>query len=289
MDAAKYHLHEAYWTELEPLTPRDGTDMHGLSLSVNWPHRPEDIDLLLTIGHGFIARDQVRRPLGMGMYMSYGSTEAMVGMMITHSRLQAGGLGREILARIEETLDGYRLRLNATRQAWRLYRAAGFQDAGTVVQYQGTAGRTEAVETPGLRPGRPEDLTDILALDRATFGADRAHVIRALHALSQVHVIEDAGKLVGFAFCRPFGRGRVLGPLAAPTETQAIALIAPFVQAFSGQFLRLDADGRHRDLGHWLNASGLASYDTVVPMTKGAPFGPEDAPTVYALAGQALG
>jgi hypothetical protein len=58
----------------------------------------------------------------------------------------------------------------------------------------------------------------------------------------------------------------------------------------SGRFLRLDADARHGGLARFLNASGLDSYDTVVPMTKGPAYGPEAAPAhVYALASQALG
>ena len=61
----------------------------------------------------------------------------MIGMMITHPKLQAGSLGREILAKIERGLVDRRLRLNATRSAWPLYQSVGFRETGTVVQYQG--------------------------------------------------------------------------------------------------------------------------------------------------------
>ena len=286
-----YHLHHSYWTRLQQLCSADAGDLHSLSVSVNWPHRPQDMAFLLAQGGGLIARDQIGRPLGAGMSFEYGPDAAMVGMMMTHPKLQAGGLGREILNALEAALDGRNLRLNATKSAWRLYRAAGFRETGSVVQYQGISQRLSAPSVrSGLRAARPEDLPSILNLDSHVFGAPRHDVITRVFAASDCYVIEDAGQVTGFSKCRPFGRGHVIGPLIAASMTDAAALSDVFLAQHAGEFVRLDADARHADLGEHLNKRGLETYDTVVPMSKGVHFGPENADDyIYALTSQAIG
>ncbi|MDG2406905.1 MAG: GNAT family N-acetyltransferase [Paracoccaceae bacterium] len=286
-----YHLHQTYWTNLERLHSKDGDDVHGLCVAVNWPHRPHDVDLLLALGHGFVARDTIGRPLGAGMWFDYENDAAMIGMMMTHPKLQAGGLGREILAKIEATLAERHLRLNATGSAWRLYRSVGFRETGSVVQYQGIV-RSDVgvVSTPEARIATHTDLPAITMLDKALFGTERAQVLAQLFEASQVHVTMSAGQITGFAMCRPFGRGDLIGPLVAACEDDAVTLARGFLQTHSGRFVRLDADARHKALGGFLNAAGLKNYDTVVAMTRGTHFGPEASDTqVYALASQALG
>lgn len=289
---ADYHLHQTYWTNLKRLSGADVDDFHGLSVTVNWPHRPQDIDMLLRLGQGYIARDSIARPLGAGMWFDYENDAAMISMMITHPKLQTGGLGSEVLAAIEVQLDGFRVRLNATRSAWRLYRSTGFRDTGNVVQYQGIVRSDDQEPTMalGVRAADLGDLSAIRALDGNVFGAKRDDVLAQIFARSQTYVMEDAGQITGFAMCRIFGRGHVVGPLIAGSEADAIALVRVFARDHANEFLRLDADARHSELGRYLNSVGLETYDTVVAMTKGTHFGPEDAVEhVYALASQALG
>lgn len=287
---ADFHLHETYWTKLEDLIPTDLSDFHRLSVSVNWPHRPQDIETVMGLGRGYFARDQIARPIGAGMWFDYDCDASMIGMMMTHPKLQAGGLGGEILAKIETQIAGRRLRLNSTISAYQLYRNAGFHDCATVVQYQGLVRAEKTAMSPGVRPATPEDVPAIKALDLVVFGATRTAVLMRLLERSQAFVLEEAGKIIGFAMYRSFGRGHVIGPLVAPSEGQAIHLFTAIARDHDGAFLRLDADVHYATLGAHLNAAGLESYDKVVAMTKGAHFGPEDADGyIYALASQALG
>lgn len=290
-ETAEFKLHESYWTRLEQLQVSDADDLHTLSVAVNWPHRPHDIEALIQLGQGVIARDTISRPLGSGMSFQYGPDTAMIGMMITHPKLQAGGLGREILAKIEGGLGDCRLRLNATRPAWRLYQSAGFRETGTVVQYQGlTTPIAASIDGAKFRLAELEDAPTIMALDRQVFGANRVDIISRLLDVSTVHVISQGKVVTGFAMCRPFGQGHLIGPLVAGSEADAITLVSSFAADHAGQFLRLDADARHKDLGSFLNKAGLENYDEIIPMVKGDAFGPENAPDhVYALSSQALG
>ena len=290
-EKTEFRLHESYVTRLEKLEESDTEDLHHLSVAVNWPHRPLDIEMLFKLGQGVIARDAIRRPLGTGMSFQYGIDAAMIGMMITHPKLQAGGLGRNILTEIEKNIDGRQLRLNSTRSAWRLYQSAGFRETGKVIQYQGfTNNSATTVDQTNVRLFQSEDLSAILALDALVFGADRSDVISHLLSNSKARVICQGTLVSGFALCRPFGQGYLIGPLVAEFGADAITLASSFIADHAGKFVRLDADSRHQDLGRFLNQVGLATYDEIIPMVKGQAYGPERAPDhIYALASQALG
>lgn len=286
-----FHLHNSYLTQLETLGLADEQDFHGLSVAVNWPHRPQDIAFLLTVGTGFMARDEIGRPIGAGMRFGYENNTAMIGMMITHPKLQAGGLGHKILSALEAQMEGRDLRLNATKSAWRLYHAAGFRETGRVVQYQGICQIAPLPpRSPAIRSMTAEDIPMIEQLDARVFGASRRHVLAQVRNASDCHVMEVRGQVTGFAMSRAFGRGHLIGPLVATTDPDAAALVDVILSQHAGSFVRMDADARHSALGKHLNARGLETYDTVVPMSKGQHYGPENAEDyVYALASQALG
>lgn len=281
------HLHESYWTELEPLGSAHRDDLHALSVAVNWPHRPEDISVLLRLGQGYIAKDSIGRPVGAGMAFCYGDEVAVVGMMITHPKLQAGGLGALILERLIADTGERRFRLNSTQAAHRLYRSAGFQETGRVHQYQGLVTPGDRLNLEGLRPRAAEDIPAILALDQEVFGADRRHIFETLLPVSEAVVVETGGKITGFALCRLFGRGHVIGPLVADDETVAMGMVGHFLNARAGQFVRIDLDAKYEGLGKHLNSCGLATFNYVIPMS--LPRLERSEPRVYGLASHTLG
>ena len=149
--------------------------------------------------------------------------------------------------------------LTATREALRLYLSLGFKLGATVFQLQGNVTKAPAV-VPGARPMTAAHEAAVRALDAAALGAERREVLDALLAVSTGTVVERDGKVVGFALCRRFGRGHVVGPVVAASETDALALVSPHVAAHAGQFLRLDtreAEGPVRD---YLEACGLSLF-----------------------------
>ena len=284
------HLHQSYWTEPRRLQHSDSKALHRLAVAVSWPHRPEDLATLLSMGQGYIANDDADRTIASGMVFSYGDEMSMIGMMMTHPKLQGGGMGEVILNLLMEDAGTDRLRLNATKSAHRLYRKAGFTETGTVIQYQGQVNAAPVQIRASLRSAGDQDLPDILALDRATFGADRTALIKSLFESSQTVVLEENDRVIGFAVCRMFGRGHVIGPLVAASEDDAAALVSGHLSRHMGGFVRLDADERHGALGAFLNDCGLEAYDRVIAMSRGGAVGPEGArDKVYSLAGQAIG
>lgn len=266
--------------------------LHELTMGVFWPHRGHDLDLLLQLGQGWIALDQIGRPLSAAMHFGAGTDFAMCGMMVTTPRLQAQGTGRWLLRRVMVACAGRDLRLSATRDGYRLYESAGFVPVGLISQHQG---RVRRIQPPApvagltLRPAVAADLPRIAALDAHAYGAPRHEVLTAIAGLSQVVVAERAGVMTGFAMMRDFGRGHVIGPLVAEDEAEAIALAAGFIEAMPDRFLRLDTPQQDSALSAFLAAAGMGVFDTVTEMRLGRMRRALTGPVTWGLAAHSLG
>ena len=249
--------------------------LHALSLSVGWPHRAEDWQIVLQLGRGIAALDDIGRVLGSAMWFPQEDGFATVGMVITSPRLQAQGAGQTLMRYALRELDGYDLGLNSTRAAKRLYLSMGFQPEATVYQCQGEAVAPPALTLPAgctLRRLTEADLPALSALDRAAWGAGRAGLLAQLMALSEGVGLFREGALSAFALCRPFGRGHVVGPLVAPDAAEAIAVFAPHVAAHAGRFLRIDTREGVGPFAEFVARCGLGVFDTVTTMSLGRPW-----------------
>lgn len=283
---------DAFQASTRALGPDDLALMHELTVSVFWPHRARDLGMLLALGSGYLAYDEIGRALGSGMVFPMGPDFAMVGMMITHPRLQTYGVGRWLLDRILQDCEGRDLRLNATRQGYRLYESAGFVPVTTVHQHQGTARAITLPDTPPgveLRAMTQDDKEAVMTLDRAAFGADRRPVLEALLAKSEGVLATRAGSPVGFALDRNFGRGRAIGPVVSEDPAMAMALTSRAIQRNQGNFLRIDTPHEDTLFNAFLSAAGLGAFDTVTEMCVGPNRRAVEGGQIFGLAAHTLG
>ncbi|WP_245414916.1 GNAT family N-acetyltransferase [Aureimonas flava] len=267
--------------------------LHALSISVGWPHRRADWDLLRSLGRGFASLDDIGRVFGSAMWFRHGADCATIGMVITSPRVQTQGGGRWMMDRILAECGGRRVIVNATRAAHALYLPLGFEPRATVHQIQGFVGAVPQPDGRGtgtVEPVPSGDLAAILALDGAAFGADRTAVLARLAPLSRVLGIRRDGRWDGYAMRRPFGRGHVVGPVVAASEDDAVRLVAPLLADLAGRFARMDTRQPEGPLRALLRRSGLGVFDTVRTLTRGGAL-PEvrtGRPGVYGLAAQPL-
>ena len=277
-----------YHLDCSPMTEADIPRLHELSVAVSWPHRADDWALALSLGSGWVARDQIGRVLGSAMWFPLSDSVASVGMVITSPRLQENGTGRWLMRRILAETAGRARVLHATKQAYRLYVSLGFRVLTAVSQMNGIVGKVpDAAST--ARAMTAADHGAIHALDTAAMGVARPQAIAAILALSEGLVIERQGEVQGFALMRPFGRGRVIGPIVARDEADALQLVGPFLAAHPGAFLRVDTREPAGPFRDFLAAAGLAHYDTVQRMALEPlpePWGPA---RTFGLINQALG
>src|SRR4029453_13841394 len=154
--------------------------LHALSISVRWPHRPNDWDFLRRAGHGIVAVDGIGRVFGSAMWFPHGDDFATIGLVITTPRTQAQGGGRWLMDQVLERCRDRNLALNATHAAYPLFFSLGFTTEAIVYMRQGEAPQTLPATPPldGELSVLPSDrLSEITALDERAFGTDRARVL----------------------------------------------------------------------------------------------------------------
>ncbi len=255
---------------LRPLAESDLWAAHGLSVEIGWPHRPEDWRFIFEIGHGFVACDGIDRVLGSAMWWPFGERFATVGMVLVSPRLQAQGAGKRLMEEVFAAAEGRDLRLNATHAGYRLYESIGFEPIARVFQHQGFAKSvTPLADNTGVRWMTEADWDKLPALDLAAYGADRSRMLKRLRESSFGTICERDGRAVGFALCRPFGRGHIIGPIIAEDDRMAIALSTPHVGVHAGTFLRADTAYGSGDFAHFLEEIGLVAVDHVTTMVRG--------------------
>src|SRR4029453_4151717 len=157
--------------------------LHALSISVRWPHRPKDWELLRRAGHGIVAVDGIGRVFGSAMWFPHGDDFATIGLVITSPRTQAQGTGRWLMEQVFEQCGDRNLSLNATHAAYRLYVQLGFTKEAVVYQCQGEIVPTlPAVPAPDgeLSALSRDKLEEIAALDTRAFGTDRGKLLALL-------------------------------------------------------------------------------------------------------------
>lgn len=288
---------DAFAMQISDVQAADVDQLHALSISVGWPHRAEDWQLLRDVGKGVVATDEIGRIMSSAMWFRQAAELATIGMVITSPRLQTHGTGLWLMEYALQDLDGVSLRLNATRAAERLYRSLGFRPEKTVYQCQGIVTNVPPAEltvSGDLRLLTPEDLAAAIALDTPAFGVPRAELLEKLFQHSRGYGLFREGRLTAFALCRRFGRGHVVGPIVASGDQDAIAVFAPHVRDHEGCFLRIDTHFQTGEFALLVVSSGLFVFDTVLTMSLGkslADFAVDtlDPPRTYALVSQTLG
>lgn len=260
-----------------------------LSRDQQWPHREEDWEMFLDLGEGLVAeRDGTL--LGTTLAWRYGEDMATVGLVIVNPASQGQGIGRQLMEAMLDQLGDRTTVLNATDEGLPLYRKLGYVDTGLVHQHQGAVQDVPLAElAPGYRV-RPKGKTDagLATLYSAAAGMDRDAMFGQLAANSRTVVLTHDNVPVGFAMLRRFGRGWSIGPVVAPDEAGAKALILHWLSVKKGKFCRLDITDAG-GLQQWLEDIGLPLVGSVRTMARGRPPEPSSGARMFALAAQSLG
>jgi len=278
-------------TALRPMHAGDVAAMHQLSRQMSWPHRLEDCRQLFELGAGSVAVDAAGLTIGVGLRWSFGGV-GTIGLVLVAPDRQGSGIGRALMTALIADSGSRALMLNATAEGLGLYKTLGFVATGSVRQHQARFEEVPVlphVADVAVRRAVPADHAALCALDAASFGADRSVLIDRLLANGEAWLVERAGRPAGFAMLRPFGRGTIIGPIVAPDEHEAIALVACAARAAPIGVLRVDIDAEAEGLAAWLTAAGLPAIDTATIMLRGRWPEIRRGPRRFGLALQAWG
>ncbi len=246
---------------------------------------------MLALGAGTVAVDAAGDTVGVGLRWSFGDV-GTIGLVLVAPDRQGRGIGRALMTALIDDSGARALMLNATAEGLALYRKLGFVPTGLVRQHQARfdeAPILPSVPDVAVRRAVSADHAALCALDAAAFGADRSALMSRLLAGGEAWLVERAGQPAGFAVLRPFGRGTIIGPIVAPDEDDAIALVAAAAKAAPIGVLRVDIDASSERLATWLTAAGLPAIDIVTIMLRGNWPKTRKGPRRFGLALQAWG
>lgn len=274
---------------LRPMTADDLEAATELSREQSWPHREEDWALFLELGDGIVA-ELDGRVVGTIMSWPFGEDLATLGAVIVSDAEQGRGIGRKLMASMLERLHGRSVLLNATDEGLPLYLKLGFVEIGSVSQHQAPAPTVPLAElAPGERVRPMGAADDCLAeMYSRACGMDRGALFARLAVDSKTVVLTREHYPVGFAMFHRFGRGWVIGPVVAPDQGGAKALISHWLGANKGAFCRIDVT-EECGLCGWLEELGLPNVGTVQTMVLGSKPAADPDTRVFGLATQALG
>lgn len=241
---------------------------------------------MMLISHGLAAcRDG--EVIGTGFATLFDEHTASISLIIVDAAMRGKGFGRELMNRLLDVAGARESRLVATPDGLSLYQKLGFREVRKIHQHQAVI--SNVTHPDGVGWWSTPDVAHLVALDRAAFGADRSAIITRACELGEVAVLGASGTPSAFAIVRPFGKGKVVGPVIAQGEAQAKALIAFALAENEGSFMRTDVP-QDCGLSPWLEGLGLVCVDRVVAMVRQPhPASTQPRSRVFGLFNQALG
>ncbi|MBD8687317.1 MULTISPECIES: GNAT family N-acetyltransferase [unclassified Rhizobium] len=258
-----------------------------LSQEFSWPYRLEDWQFAANLGEGLVL-ERAGEVVGTALWWNYGAEHATAGMIIVTAKVQGTGQGSRLFNALLDATQGRIILLNATAEGLPLYERRGFTPWGKIQQHQAVLTvAPEIAPHSQIRPATENDLDSIIAFDERAIGMNRERVVTALADIGDTLVIAQGETLLGYAIARKFGRGHVIGPVAANNTDDAKHLIRAHLAKLGGQFVRMDVyaeDG----LSPFLQSFGLPLVSEVVSMVRGDLPRPVAPAHMYAVSNQSL-
>ncbi len=259
-----------------------------LSSEMGWPYRAEDWAFAHALGDG-LALELGDRLIGTAMRWNYGNAFTSIGMIIVGKEFQGHGYGARLVDALLAGVESTTVFLNATREAFDLYQRRGFISTGVLNQHQGVPVLNGASSQQSrVRKAEASDLSLIMDLDEGCLGMPRTGLLKCLAEIGQLILISAGGVASGYAVCRAFGRGHVIGPVVAQNLEDARTLIEAAISQLSGGIVRVDTSA-DSGLSPWLEERGLKCVDTATPMMRGTPPQTSQQTRIFALCSQSLG
>ena len=196
---------------------------------------------------------------------------AWVAMVLVDAALRGRGLGRALMERALDFLDGagvQSVRLDATPLGQPLYERLGFVPEYLLTRFEGTPPRVEA--PPGVSAAGPEHRDAVVQLDRAVTGTDRQRMLLRLFAEypEEARVVESPAGVEGYLMTRPGARAHFVGPCIARGGAGPL-LFADAWRRHAAEPIFLDIPEGNAPALTLARAAGLTPQRTLARMYRG--------------------
>jgi len=259
-----------------------------LSQEMSWPYLLKDWEFALQLGRGFVVTS-TGAVVGTALWWPYGDTHASAGMIIVSKAVQGRGYGARLMDALLAAARPRIVTLNSTAEGMALYERRGFVPIGLIHQHQGISSERHEAPPPWLvRAMAPSDFEAVTRLDRQATGWTRREMLNRLIEVGDGYVLLRDGVRCGYAICRLFGRGHVIGPVVAESPTDARTLIEAALARLGNVFVRVDTSAISH-LGAWLEGIGLQQVGGATIMVLGTQRPSTGPARLFALANQSFG
>ena len=274
------------------LTPADLGAGARLVAQAGWNQVDEDWRCFIGHGAAYAVEARAAGVIATAATLPYAGI-AWISMVLVDAAWRRRGIARGLIELCTREIDAAGLVpvLDATPAGRAVYAGMDFRDVLGLQRWARgarTGGRRAAVA--GVRPLLPADLPAVAALDAQAFGAPRAWLLQALAQRSAgfaAAAVRD-GALVGALLGRPGRIATQLGPIVAPDEAAAVALLEHAAAAVAGPVF-IDALERHEALADALERLGFSPQRPFSRMGWRRDALPGDPARYFAAAGPELG
>ena len=197
---------------------------HVLVTAYRPPSWRREVEIYLgTQPDGWFVVDDGGRIVAMAGALAYGAF-CWVGLVATLPGHERHGLATRLSAHLTEWAKDHGCRtlaLDASEKGRPVYERLGYQPVGHTLALIAPSSLPPPTEEESA--GLIDDIDEVLALDRATFGGDRAALLRAIseREAPRIHVVREGREPAGYLFARE----RFLGPGCAKDAAIAERLV----------------------------------------------------------------
>ena len=235
---------------------------------------------------GFFVADHDGTPVAAISVVNHSDSFAFLGLYICHPDWRGTGLGFALWTHAIAHAGGRTIGLDGVPAQQDNYARSGFELAGRTRRLSGSLSR----EPRRLALAQERDLETVRALDRAANGFDRAAFLAAWvaeHPTRKTVLLETAGRVTGFATARLCREVCKIGPIVAPSDTDAMTLAGQAAAALGQTDISIDVPMGQPDFARMLEARGFQEGFATARMYRG-PAPAVDA-TLKAIATMELG
>jgi GNAT superfamily N-acetyltransferase len=219
---------------------------------------------------------------------TYGDELAWIGMVLVDPQHRRQGIAAKLMSVALEYLEGKvgTVKLDATALGQPVYERFGFHVESLVERWSG-AGNSRGRDSND----RTDFLSELMALDRMAFNADRSKLVGELVSQSVVSpvLVRDAdGALSGYALARRGTRANYVGPVVAKDPQQVETLLDQVLSEMGDSRVYIDFNTECSAGTSLLSDRGFVKERDLIRMTYGrASTG--TSPLVVAIAGPEVG
>jgi len=265
-----------------------------LSKAEGWNQTENDWKLFIADANNVcLLAESENKIVGTTTAINYGK-EAWIGMVLVDKEYRGLGISKALLSRIFAALSSSRsLKLDATAAGQPVYQKFGFKNEYLISRMVNVSVKEVPVQisNSNVEAMSAENLSEIVSLDETVFGANRKQLIEFLFEEypGAASVLKRNGKIVAFALGREGSRYFQVGPVVAPSITDAKDLISKSLMKLANRPVVVDVLCDKKELMDWLNEIGFATQRDFIRMYKDENHFPGKTDMLHLICGPEFG